>query len=120
MTQVDCTRRLIGPSWGTWWLLRAILTLAVAGCSLSTPSPTLPAPIDGPVVAIQGDGTAGSHIQVRSADGTVVDFLVGKLMHEMPAHHLADHMARGAPVRVYFRYDNRQAVAYDIVDAVSQ
>ena len=117
---MDRTRRLFRPKWGAWWLLRAMLTVAMAACSLSTPSPTSPQPIDGLVVAIEGDGTAGSHIQLLSADGTVVDFVVGKLMHEMPANHLADHMARGAPVRVYFRYDDRQAVAYDIVDAVSK
>ena len=70
-------------------------------------------------VDTQGLG-AVSAMTIRTSDGEMIDFVIGTLENEseFPLGHLATHQATGAPVRVWYRLDGSQRVAYRIEDAV--
>lgn len=57
---------------------------------------------------------------LRSSDGQTLDFVVGQLENsaEFPPGHLATHQATGQPVRVWYRMQGSERVAYRIEDAV--
>jgi hypothetical protein len=61
-----------------------------------------------------------SSMTIRTADGQTLDFVIGKLENgaEFPLGHLASHQATGAPVRVWYRMEGSERVAYRIEDAV--
>ena len=60
-----------------------------------------------------------SSMTLRTSDGQTIDFMIGTLENEteFPLGHLATHQATGAPVRVWYRMDGSQRVAYRIADA---
>jgi hypothetical protein len=70
-------------------------------------------------VDTQGLG-AVSAMTLRTTDGQTIDFVIGRLENEgeFPVGHLATHQATGTPVRVWYRMEGSQRVAYRIEDAV--
>ena len=67
----------------------------------------------------QGLG-AVTRLTLRSTDGQTLDFVVGPLENaaEFPPGHLATHQATGQPVRVWYRMQGSERIAYRIEDAV--
>ena len=59
-------------------------------------------------------------ITLRTTDGQQLDFVVGPLDNaaEVPPGHLAAHQATAAPVRVWYRMDGSQRVAFRIEDVL--
>jgi hypothetical protein len=59
-------------------------------------------------------------LTLRTTDGQTLDFVVGPLDNqaEVPPGHLAAHQATAAPVRVWYRMQGSQRVAYRIEDAI--
>jgi hypothetical protein len=114
----------------------AILVLAagLAACgggASPLPSPTtgpsavatipLPAsPVTGVVIEVSASGLADvSGMTLRLADGRALEFRIGSLENgaEFPPGHLKEHMATSTPVRVWFRLEGTELVAYRIEDA---
>ena len=58
-------------------------------------------------------------LTLRTTDGQTVDFVVGPLENavEFPPGHLATHQATGQPVRIWYRMQGSERVAYRIADA---
>ena len=58
-------------------------------------------------------------LTLRTTDGRTVDFVVGPLENaaEFPPGHLATHQATGQPVRIWYRMQGSERVAYRIADA---
>jgi hypothetical protein len=67
----------------------------------------------------QGLGKVSS-MTLRTTDGQTIVFVIGQIENaaEFPLGHLATHEASGAPVRVWYRMDGSQRVAYRLEDAV--
>jgi hypothetical protein len=60
-----------------------------------------------------------SGLTLRTTDGQTIDFAVGPLENavEFPPGHLATHQATGQPVRIWYRMQGSERVAYRIADA---
>jgi hypothetical protein len=58
-------------------------------------------------------------LTLRTTDGQTLDFVVGELENrvEFPPGHLATHQATGQPVRIWYRLQGSERVAYRIADA---
>ncbi len=113
------------------------ISLILAACGGSTsPSPAAPSaspsaapsasasvaipesPVEGLIVNIDGDGlTQVNSITVRTPEGTDHVFRVGQLEVPVPPAHLNEHMAGALPVRVAFRVEGGELVAFRIDDA---
>jgi hypothetical protein len=108
-------------------LAGSILAIAGAGCRVAQPTGTLVAstpdissPVVGVVVSVDAAGlndVRGFVLRVQGA--FAFDFVVGQLENptEFPPGHLAEHQATSQPVRVFFRLDNGERVAYRLEDA---
>jgi hypothetical protein len=59
-------------------------------------------------------------LTLRTTDGQTLEFVVGPLENSaaFPPGHLAYHQATAAPVRVWYRMEGSQRVAYRIEDAL--
>jgi hypothetical protein len=114
----------------------AIATLAVialvATLGACTPSPTpapsnaaaspgaLVSPIDGVPVNIEAEGFSKvDAFTIRTDDGRQLRFLLGPLENatQFPPQHLAEHLAGSTRIRVYFRAQGTDEVAYRLEDA---
>ena len=74
----------------------------------------------GIVTAIDSEGlTAVRGFTLRSADGTEQVYAIGSLENgvEFPPGHLAEHQALATPVRVWYRTEAGQRVAFRLEDA---
>jgi hypothetical protein len=62
---------------------------------------------------------AVSGLTLRTSDGQTLEFAVGKLENaaEFPPGHLATHQATAQPVRIWYRMEGSERVAYRIADA---
>ncbi|MEI7742326.1 MAG: hypothetical protein WCK58_01110 [Chloroflexota bacterium] len=121
-------RRVAAPA-----LLALALALVVAACggpaspsSASAPASSTAAgaavssPIDGVLVAISAEGLAAvKGFTLRLNDGREIVFKIGVLENgaQFPPGHLAEHMATSTPVRVSFRDEAAEHVAYRLEDA---
>jgi hypothetical protein len=104
------------------FLVVAILAaVIVGGCAPgASATPVLSSPIVGVVIAVDAASlTDVRGFTVRTTDGTSVDFKLGVLENatSFSPSHLKEHQATSEPVRVLFRVEGDQRVAYRIEDA---
>ena len=116
----------------------AVLAVTIAACGGATdPTPgpvgsaslapalsgspvTLASPVVGQLVKLDSAGlTKVTGFRLRTDDGKELDFRIGILENgaEFPPGHLAEHMALGTPVRVFFRDEGGERVVYRLEDA---
>lgn len=98
------------------WVL---LTLA-CGPGTSTVSGAPGSPVEGVVVDVRSTGlTQVQGFSIRTNAGETIDFRLGRLENaaEFPPAHLSEHRATSQPVRVYFRLEAGDRVAYRVEDA---
>ena len=97
----------------------------IATSSLSVPASGTPgaeptSPVDGVLTDIESEGlTKVTAFILRTSDGRSILFKIGTLENgaEFPPGHLAEHLATSLPVRVYFRAEGPDLVAYRLEDA---
>lgn len=99
-------------------LLVAATTLLACGPGPAT-TPTIASPLDGVVVAVDAvslTDVRGFTVQVGM---WTVDFKLGPLENatQFSPSHLKEHQASSEPIRVWFRVENGDRVAYRIEDA---
>lgn len=112
-----------------------VLVAACGGAGDGTPSPvvsappvptptvspvTVTSPVVGQLVKLDSAGLAKvTGFRLRTDDGRELEFRIGILENgaEFPPGHLAEHMALGAPVRVFFRDEGGERVVYRLEDA---
>ncbi len=92
-----------------------------------SPGPALsgsPIPVGSPVVGqlvkLESEGlTRVQGFSLRTDDGAELEFRLGILENgaEFPPGHLAEHMALGTPIRVFFRLESSERVVYRLEDA---
>ena len=110
--------------------LLLVLALAAVACGDAmttppagpTPAPgSLVSPVEGVPVHIDAEGfTKVIAFTIRQDDGTQATFAMGTLENgdQFPPNHLAEHLAGGSRVRVFFRDENGTPTAYRIEDVV--
>ena len=82
--------------------------------------PTVSSPTEGIVIAVDAASlTDVRGFTLRTPKGYAFGFKVGPLENatEFPPGHLAEHQATSSPVRVYFRVEGEDRVAYRLEDA---
>ena len=87
-----------------------------------TPGPEPASPVDGILTDIDSEGlTRVTAFTLRTGDGQSITFKIGTLENgaDFPPGHLAEHLATSSPVRVYFRADGPNLIAYRLEDAPS-
>ena len=104
------------------------LALGVAACGGpdATPGPTvapgsLVSPVEGVPIHIDAEGfTKVTAFTLREDDGTQATIAMGVLENgdQFPPNHLAEHLAGGTRVRVFFRDENGMPTAYRIEDVL--
>ena len=116
----------------------ALVSLLLAACggaadvapgASGTPSPgpaisggpiALASPVAGQLVKLESEGlTRVRGFSLRTDDGAELEFRLGILENgaEFPPGHLGEHMALGAPIRVFFRLEGNERVVYRLEDA---
>ena len=84
-----------------------------------SPNPPAP-PVVGQLVKLESEGlTRVRGFSLRTDDGAELEFRLGILENgaEFPPGHLAEHMALGTPIRVFFRLEGDERVVYKLEDA---
>ena len=74
----------------------------------------------GIVTSIDSDGlTSVRSFTLRSQDGTEQAYAIGTLENgdEFPPGHLAEHQALATPIRVWYRTEGGERVAFRLEDA---
>jgi hypothetical protein len=110
-------------------LIRALVaaalaaTVLVAGCG-PTPAatPEVQSPVDGIVTSVDVvslTDVRGFTLQPLGGGGLVVAFKLGPLENAtaFSPSHLKEHQATSEPIRVWFRIENGERVAYRLEDA---
>ncbi len=96
-------------------LVTSLLLSALAGCDAGDRLAV------GIVVDVRATGvTAVESFTLRSDDGTVTEFRVGRLdtgPNVFPATHLREHMALAQKVAVRYRDEGGERVAFRLADA---
>jgi hypothetical protein len=104
-------------------LLAFLVAAVLCGCAAPAspqPTPDIASPVDGIVVAVDASGLTNVRgFTLRASSGSAFGFTLGPLENatQFPPAHLAEHMASSSPVRVYFRVENGERVAYRLEDA---
>ena len=107
---------------GTFRLLVAVLAVLVIGIAVAASVLSRP-PSDeavGIVTAIDSEGlTAVRSFTLRTPDGTEQVYLIGTLENGnvFPPGHLAEHQSFATPIRVWYRTENGDRVAFRLEDA---
>jgi hypothetical protein len=130
-----------GPRAGCWTaVLGLVLAASVAACA--TGPSTTPGSIESASLSVPASGTPGAETPASPVDGILTDidsegltrvtaftlrtnagqqftFKIGTLENgdQFPPGHLAEHLATSSPVRVFFRQDGADLVAYRLEDA---
>ena len=98
-----------------------LATLAIAGCRPEpVATPDVQSPVDGVVIAVDAASlTDIRSFTLRTSSGFSFEFKVGVLENatEFSPSHLKEHMATSAPIRVWYRMEGGEAVAYRLEDA---
>jgi hypothetical protein len=105
-------------------LLVAFL-IALAGCASSPTSTASPAqPVGSPVIGVpiklESEGFSKvKAFTIRTDAGQELRFVMGTLENgaEFPPNHLAEHLAGSTKVRVFYREEGGELVAYRLEDA---
>jgi hypothetical protein len=75
------------------------------------------------VISATGPGPAEvDHFTLRTDDGQVMEFTVGRLYlfdGGLPSAHLRDHLATGAPITVTYHVENGLNIADRYIDAIA-
>ena len=77
-------------------------------------------PVVGVITHVESTGISSvTAFQVRDGTGTIFTFRIGQLENgdQFPPGHLTEHQATSDPVRVFFRREGGELVAYRIEDA---
>jgi hypothetical protein len=109
------------PARFTLAFLLAALVVAIGGCGTSAPDELI-SPVEGIVVDVDSAGLDDVNaFTIRMDGGRQVTIVMGLLENatEFPPAHLGEHLASGDPVRVWFRAEGDDLVAYRIEDAAS-
>lgn len=88
--------------------------------ALSSRPVTVASPVVGQLVRLDSSGLAKvTGFRLRTDDGTELELRIGILENgaEFPPGHLAEHMALGTPIRVFFRDEGGERVVYRLEDA---
>lgn len=107
---------------GTLRLIVAVLAVLVIGVAVAATVLSRP-PADqavGIVTSIDSEGlTAVRSFTLRSQDGTEQVYTIGALENgnQFPPGHLAEHQALATPIRVWYRTENGERVAFRLEDA---
>jgi hypothetical protein len=92
----------------------------IAGCERGRPPGSPGEIVEGVVIGVASTGlTEVQGFTIRTAGGETIDFRLGRLENatEFPPGHLAEHQATSTPIRVTFRIEGSERVAYRIEDA---
>ena len=107
-------------------VIGAILAFAFIGFRgkptdpISSPGPLPASPVIGVVVAVDAPSLGQvDAFALQLPNGQAFDFDMGTLENptDFSPSHLSEHMATSAPIRVFFRLENGNAVVYRIEDA---
>jgi hypothetical protein len=111
-------------------VLASLVAVALVACEpSSTPAPAtavpgspaaLVSPIEGVPIDIEAEGFSKVNaFTIRTEDGRQLRFVLGPLDNptEFPPQHLAEHLAGSTTIRVYFRPQGPDEVAYRLEDA---
>lgn len=105
---------------------RALATLLLATVALGACGPTpaatpdVQSPVDGIVIAVDAASlTDVRGFTLRTPSGFSFEFKLGPLENatEFSPGHLKEHQASSEPIRVWFRMEGAERVAYRIEDA---
>ncbi len=114
------------PALRVAWLGLALLVAACAPAAPGTASPATSgqpgSPVTGVITAIDSAGLDEVRgFTLRTDDGRTLGIRLGELENgtEFPPGHLGEHLATSEPVRVFFRDDSGDLVAYRIEDAAA-
>jgi hypothetical protein len=99
-----------------------LLAASLLACGSSGPSDrgAPGSPVEGIVIRVESSGlTDVQGFALRTNDGQTLEFRLGPLENgaQFPPGHLAEHQANSAPVRVFFRLEGADRVAFWIQDA---
>jgi len=104
-------------------LLGTVAAAPLAACGPgAAATPARSSPIDGVVIAVDAASlTDVRSFTVRTSDGASLDFELGTLENAttFSPSHLREHQATSERIRVWFRDEGGQRVAYRIEDADS-
>lgn len=101
--------------------LFAVVALAACGPGAGA-TPDVQSPVDGVVVAVDAASlTDVRGFTLRTSVGASFDFRLAALENatSFSPSHLKEHQATSEPIRVWFRIDSGDRVAYRIEDAAS-
>ncbi|MHB8891659.1 MAG: hypothetical protein ACYC65_06395 [Candidatus Limnocylindrales bacterium] len=99
----------------------ASIEVPASGTPAVPASPAIPAsPVTGVLLGITAEGlTQVKGFRLRTDDGQELAFEIGTLENgvEFPPGHLAEHLATGSPIRVFFRAEGGRLIVHRIEDA---
>jgi len=106
-------------------VLATLVVLVAAAAVFFGSSPSEPSPPDGDqavgiISSIDAEGlTAVRGFTLRMPDGAELEFMIGTLENgaQFPPGHLAEHQALASPVRVWYRTESGERVAFRLEDA---
>jgi hypothetical protein len=103
-------------------LLAFVTAISVAACFVADPAstPAIESPVDGVVTSVDAASlTDVRGFTLRTSSGVAFGFKLGALENatEFSPSHLKEHQATSEPIRVWFRVENGDRVAYRIEDA---
>jgi hypothetical protein len=106
-----------------------VASIATGGCGPApTPIPSaagssqgaLTSPVEGVPIDIEAEGlTQVTAFTIRTDDGEQLRFVLGPLENatQFPPGHLAEHLAGSTRIKVFFRPEGGDEVAYRLEDA---
>ena len=104
--------------------MAAVAVLAIAALAACGPgtaaTPDVQSPVDGIVITVDAASlTDVRGFTLRTSGGASFEFRLGPLENatSFSPSHLKEHQATSEPIRVWFRVENGDRVAYRIEDA---
>jgi hypothetical protein len=94
--------------------------------AIASPVSGSPAPVTSPVIGvpidIEAEGfTKVTAFTIRTDDGRQLRFVMGQLENgaEFPPNHLAEHLAGSTKIRVFYRQQGADQLAYRLEDVLT-
>jgi hypothetical protein len=97
-----------------------LATIALVGCGPGpATTPKIDSPVDGVVIAVDAASLTNVNGFTLRIGMWSLDFKLGPLENatSFSPSHLKEHQATSEPIRVWFRMENGERVAYRIEDA---